>query len=295
MHARRVTEEMIKSIPDHSSQVCSKLFMENLYLKHPYGKNQLGSVEQVHALKRDQLKKLHQMWVHPENMSLSISGGISVDEVRDFLESLDQGLATLSGNKSFLFKNEISAEPKLTAPRWAHADYKREQTHIIVGGLGLSMFDQDRYAYRVLQNILGGQSGRLFIELREKKSMAYTVSPMCMEGLEPGYVGTYIACAPQKKDEAIQGIRTVLETLAEEGPTAAEMTRSKNYYLGQRAMDMQSTWSLASNFGLELLYRGKVNTESAIRKEIEKVTAKNVQKICEHYLVKSPMITVTVG
>jgi zinc protease len=291
-HAKRVTEEMIKSIPDHSSQVCSKLFMENLFVNHPYGKHQLGTLEQMHSLESKHLKELHDLFVNPKNMSLSIVGGVTRDEMETFLNQVDQ---ELSKRKSTYTMKPLSSESPLTAPRWANASFNREQTHIMMGGTGLSMFDDERYALRILQNILGGQSGRLFIELREKKSMAYTVSPMSMEGLEAGYVGTYIACAPQKADEAVAGMKQVIETLVKKGPTKAEMLRAKNYYLGQRAMDLQSTWSLAAGFGLELLYRDRVLLESEIRKEIERVNEKHVQKIGEKLLVASPMLTVTVG
>lgn len=291
-HAKLVTVEAIKSIPDHSSQVCSKLFMENLFVHHPYGKHQLGTIEQVQALTTSDLKTLHAKWVNPKNMSLAIVGGVSKNEAEYFIHKM-AGMFPKQANP---FKQELLLpEEKLRAPRWAHADFKREQTHIMVGGFGLSMSDEDRYALRLMQNILGGQSGRLFIELREKRSMAYTVSPLSMEGIETGYVGTYIACSPEKKDAALVGMRNVLENLVKKGPTPAEMIRAKNYYLGQRAMDLQSSWSLASSFGLELLYRDRVILEGEIRKKTEAVTAKHVQKIGEKLYLASPMLTVTVG
>jgi len=118
---------------------------------------------------------------------------------------------------------------------------------------------------------------------------------MSMEGIETGYVGTYIACAPNKKDEAIKGMRTVLEELAKKGPTAKEMERAKNYYLGQRAMDLQSSWSIASSFGLELLYKDQVTLESDVRKRILKVNAKAVQKVCERLYLNAPQVTVVVS
>ena len=245
-------------------------------------------------MKRESLRDLHQRWITPSNMAFSVVGGISPEEFQIFLEKLNTGLSAFSGKNNFKAPT-IEPEHKLTAPRWGAANYNREQTHILVGGLGLSMFDESRYALRIAQNILGGQSGRLFIELREKRSMAYTVSPMNMEGLEPGYVGTYIACSPQKSKEAIEGIHTVLSHLADKGPTSHEMIRAKNYYLGQRAMDLQSTWALASSYGLELLYRGKVLTETEIRKEIERITPKSVQKMIDTLLLKAPQVTITVG
>ncbi len=292
-HSKRVTEDSIKSIPDHSSQVCSKLFMENLFPNHPYGRHVLGSLESLTEVKREHLVSLHQEWVNPKNMTLTLVGGISRDDFQEWLSELDQKLSLRKGDD---YKTtSVQSEHALHAPRWANASFDREQTHIMMGGHGLSMFDQDRYALKILQNILGGQSGRLFIELREKKSLAYSVSPMSMEGIEPGYVGTYIACAPHKKDEAIEGMKNVLETLIKKGPSQAELERAKNYYLGQRAMDLQSSWSLSSSFGLELLYRDRVILESEIRKEIEKVTAKQVQKIGEKLFLNKPHLTVVVS
>jgi zinc protease len=292
-HVKRVTEDAIKSIPDHSSQVCSKLFMENLFQHHPYGKHLLGTQENLALTTREHLVELHNEWINPKNMTLSLVGGIPKDEFQEWLNELDAKLALRKGPA--LKEQKIASEQALHAPRWAYANYSREQTHIMMGGLGLSMFDPDRYALKIFQNILGGQSGRLFIELREKRSMAYSVAPLGMEGIEPGYVGTYIACAPQKKDEAIEGMKTVLENLIKKGPTKAELVRAKNYYLGQRAMDLQSTWSLASSFGLELLYRDRVILESEIRKEIEKVSMKQVQKIGEKLFLNNPHLTVVVS
>ncbi len=291
-HAKRVTEEAIKSIPDHSSQVCSKLFMENLFGDHPYGKLQLGSLEQVVGLSSKDLQTLHNTFVNPKNMVLSIVGGVPREEVEEWLTRIDQSLSKV---KSRFNQGLIPVPETLKAPRWANAHFEREQTHIMVGGLGLSMYNEDRYALKILQNILGGQSGRLFIELREKRSMAYSVAPISMEGLETGYVGTYIACAPTKKDEAIKGMRTVIEDLVKKGPSAKEMERAKNYHLGQRAMDLQSTWSLCSSFGLELLYRDDLIPESEIRKKILKVTPKQVQKIGEALLLNAPQLTVVVS
>jgi zinc protease len=291
-HAKRVICEQIKSIPDHSSQVCSGLFMENLFGNHPYSVHPFGSIEQVDGLNRDSILKLHSTFVNPGNLVISVAGGISREELDEWLNDLD---ARASALQSRFRQGLIDPPSPLKAPRWAGADFGREQTHIMVGGLGLSMYQADRHALRILQNILGGQSGRLFIELREKRSMAYSVSPISMEGLETGYAGTYIACAPDKKDDAIAEIRKVLETMAKKGPTRAEMERAKNYYLGQRAMDLQATWSLASNHGLELLFRNSLTPEKEVRKYIERVSAEKVRLVCKALLLDAPQVTVVVS
>jgi zinc protease len=291
-HAKRVIEEQIKSIPDHSSQVCSKLFMENLFGSHPYSIHPYGSVEQVQKLSRSNIQQLHSTFINPRNMVLSIVGGVSREDLEIWLSNLDQHM---KARESAFHQGLIHPPEALKGPRWAGASFGREQTHIMVGGTGVSMYQPERHALRILQNILGGQSGRLFIELREKRSMAYSVSPISMEGLETGYAGTYIACAPDKKDEAIAEIRRVIETMAKQGPTSSEMERAKNYYLGQRAMDLQASWSLASNHGLELLFRDSISAEKDVRKSIERVSASQVRSICRRLLLDAPQVTVVVS
>ena len=142
--------------------------------------------------------------------------------------------------------------------------------------------------------MLGGQSGRLFIELREKKSLAYTVAPGELRRLERGYVGTYIACSPGKREEA-QRYPQVLERLAAKGPTAAEMNRAKEFYLGRRAMDMQSDSAIASHYGLESPLRSPASCGKQLVQKIQAISAREIQKACRQYLVEPHMVTSVVG
>ena len=135
----------------------------------------------------------------------------------------------------------------------------------------------------------------MFIELREKKSLAYTVSPVNTEGVERGYMGTYIASAPNKKDEAIAGIRAVLEKLAQKGPTPAEVKRAQQFYLGRRAMDLQGDSSMAAHYGLEAVYEIPHMSENDLIQKIEKISSRQIQEVCRKYLVEPSMVTSVVG
>jgi zinc protease len=121
--------------------------------------------------------------------------------------------------------------------------------------------------------------------------MAYSVAPISMEGIERGYIGTYIGCSPAKKDEAIAGIRKVLEDLAAKGPTESEMRRAKEYYLGRRAMDLQGDSSIAGYYALEQVYDLPIRSEAEIVKSIEAVTAKQVKDFVRKYFVENKTVT----
>lgn len=295
-HSRRVAEDAVRGIEDHTSQLCSKLFLETLFENHPYGKLTTGSLESLAAVRSDKLQAFHRNWVRPDRMVLAVSGSIKRTALDQWVNELEKQARNSSrGLASSPALPVIVDEPTLKAPRWVEKSLGREQTHILVGGLGSKIFAEDRHALRLMQTILGGQSGRLFIELREKKSLAYTVAPMSFEGLERGYVGTYIACSPNKREESIAGIRTVLEGLAKKGPTAAEMERAKEYYLGRRAMDLQSDSALAAHYGLETLYGIPLLTEEAIVKRIRSISAKEIREVCTKYLIEPHQVTAVVG
>lgn len=290
-HSKRVTEDAIKGIEDHSSQICSKLFLETLFESHPYGRITLGSIDSLKVIDSEVLQGFYRKWVTPSSLTLAVSGAVREDEVVKWALALDQ---RLSARKARTIET-VAEESVLKAPRWVERNLGREQVHILVGGLGMKVDSPERHAYRLLQTILGGQSGRLFIELREKKSLAYTVSPVSFEGVEPGYVGTYIACARDKRDEAIKGIGVVLETLASRGPTSQEIERAKEFLLGRRAMELQSDSSLAAYFGLQKLYGLEIRDNDELRALLDRITAKEIQGVCRRYLVEPFHVTSVVG
>ncbi len=295
-HARRIAEDSVRSIEDHTSQLCSKLFLETLFEKHPYGKMSHGSLDSLKTIDSAKLRAFHRGWVQPERLVLSVSGNVKRNALEAWVHELDQRLKSFKQTASGLVLPEkLEDEAPLQAPRWVERTLGREQAHIMVGGLGTRITADDRHAMRILQTLLGGQSGRLFIELREKKSLAYTVSPVSFEGIERGYCGTYIACAPQKKQEAIDGMRKVLEDLLRKPPTAQEMNRAKEFYLGRRAMDLQSDSSLSTHFGLESLYQIPYLSELQLTKKIRAITAKDLQKVCRKYWVEPFQVTCQVG
>ncbi|MCM2324025.1 MAG: insulinase family protein, partial [Oligoflexia bacterium] len=295
-HTRRVVEDQIRGIEDHSSQLCSKLFLETLFENHPYGRITSGSLESVKAIHSAKLAQFHRDWLRPERLVISISGAIQRPMLELWLRELEEGVRVAVENRRAAdLPLTLPDEPELKGPRWVERSLGREQLHILVGGLGTKVFAEDRFALRLLQTLLGGQSGRLFIELREKKSLAYSVAPISFEGLERGYVGTYIACAPQKKEEALAGIRSVLENLVAKGPTPAEMARAKEFLLGRRAMDLQSDSALAAHHGLETLYGIPLTDEAALIKRIKAISAKDIRDICRKYLVEPHHVTAVVG
>lgn len=290
-HSIRLGKDLLQNMYNHSEQLCSKLFAESLFETHPYGRLSLGSEASLSQLKASDFSTLHRNWIRPERLVVSVSGNVSEAEVKEFAESIEKHSFDPAG----AFSEQIEAEAPLLGPRWAERKMDREQLHIITGGLGTTLSSKDRYALRLLENIMGGQSGRLFVELREKKGLAYSVAPISSDGIEAGYVGNYIGCSPSKREESLKGIQKVYEDFARKGPTEKEMKAARESYVGSFAMDLQSESALAGHYGLMTLYGLGFQNSDQIRKRVERVSAEQVRKVCQKYFVDRHLVTSIVG
>ncbi len=289
-NAVRIAEEQIRSIEDHTSQVVSRLFYETLYETHPYGRSILGKLETLKSLQPSALRALHQKWIRPDRMAVSISGPIAAQDFQKFLARLD---ASFGPGKTDDVKP--SHPIALQGPRWVKRKLGREQVHVMVGGLGCDFTSQDRLSLQLLATMLGGQGGRLFVELREKRSLAYSVSPVLVEGVDRGTVGTYIASAPAKVSEAIKGIQAVWEGLLSRPPSAREMERARQYYLGHRLMELQTDEALSNHYAQQTLFNLPFKSVDQIAAELRSISVGKLKTMVERYWLKPFHVEVQVG
>jgi zinc protease len=145
--------------------------------------------------------------------------------------------------------------------------------------------------------VLGGQSGRLFAELRDKQGLVYRVSAHSVEGVDPGFVAVYLSCAPDKLDAAVAGVRGELDrvrTASAGGITADELERAKSYLVGSHQIAMQRRSAVANAIAYHEAYglgwRNWAGYDDAIRA----VTVDQVRAAAQKYLDPDRAITATV-
>jgi zinc protease len=125
---------------------------------------------------------------------------------------------------------------------------------MVLGFRGTTVDDPDRHVLEVISQLLAGQGGRLFLELRDRKSLAYSVSALNVEGVAPGHFAVYIATAPEKLDAARRGILEQLERLVQDLPSEAELTQTKRNLTGNFVIDQQRCAARAAHIALDGLY-----------------------------------------
>ena len=174
---------------------------------------------------------------------------------------------------------EIPAPTPRTDPRTVEAP--AAQAQVLVAYLGPSSTDADYAAVRVLTAVLGGgMSSRLFIELRERRGLAYSVSALSSYRTGPGYLLTYLGTAPANATTAVSGVLGEIARVRAEPVSEREVERAKasdiavgalKYFMlrynpqTEIAFDFDESISLEGNSGPYLLYTF-VRTQSVLNK-----------------------------
>lgn len=264
---------------DRLSQRAFHLFQRTLFKTHPYRMPTGGERESVEAFNVDSIIDHHERLIRSDNLVLGVAGDVDPDAVA---HALSVRLASLSSERF----EEIKAEPEAapSAPRFAEETADRAQAHLIIGYQGVSVSDPDRFALELLSQILTGQSGRLFLELRDKQSLAYSVSAMNVEGVAPGFFSVYIASAPEKVDQGRAGILAELDRLVQVPVGDDELNRAKRYLTGNHAIDRQRAAARAAHLSLDARYGIGIDAELLYSERVEALTRDDILAVAQRIL-----------
>jgi zinc protease len=144
--------------------------------------------------------------------------------------------------------------------------------------------DRDRYAITVTSAILSGLAGRLFDELREKRSLAYTVAAFPWLRRRAGAMLAYIATSPKRENEAREAMLTELGRLGRDGVGAAELSRARNYAAGLAEIRRQSGAGVASEILSSWLY-GVIDEFVLAPEQLRAVSADDVVRVASEVFV----------
>jgi zinc protease len=277
---------------DNPTQVAFRLFSEALYTTHPYHRDALGTDATISKLDRAKLLAFYRDRYPISALTLAVVGDVDVDDV------------VARATKRFGAANKQSAAlPKVDPPKFDNRSAEdrevyryldRAQAHLVIGFPGATIDAKDRFALEVLIAVLGGQSGRLFSELRDKRALVYRVSAHSVEGVDPGFVAVYLSCSPDKLDEAVSAVRQQLALVVKDGITSEELERARSYLIGSHQIAMQRRSAIANAIAYHEAYGLGWKTWAAYDDAIRAVTLGDVAAAAQSYLNADREITATV-
>jgi len=241
----KAMQEHVNLRRDNPAQLCILNFMKEMFGDHPYGRDPYGNEEAIAKLTQAMVRD-----IYGQRTGLTIVASGALDP-HDFKNQVEDGLgrAKVVSGKNTLFPIKFPKSEKRI-----FLESAKQQSHIVCGFPGLTLKDPTRYTLQVMQAILAGQGGRLFIELRDKASLAYSVSPMRMEGLEGGYFGAYIGCSPEKSKTALKMMFEEFDKLINHQVPAEELARAQRYLVGKHDIELQKNSNITSAILFDYIY-----------------------------------------
>ncbi|HEU4612720.1 MAG TPA: pitrilysin family protein, partial [Kofleriaceae bacterium] len=269
-----------------------RLFSEALYGAHPYARDVLGTPSSVGNLDRKSLAAFYREHYPVSALTLAIVGDVDVDDV----------IARVT--KRFASIRRTQPVPvRVAAPRFdgrsaeereVYRFRERAQAHLVIGFPGATVDAKDRFALEVLVAVLGGQSGRLFGELRDRQGLVYRVSAHSVEGVDPGFVAVYLSCAPDKLEAAVASVRGELARVRDQGITDEELARAQSYLIGSHQIAVQRRSAVANAIAYHEAYGLGWRSWTSYDDAIRAVTVDDVAAAARTYLRDDRAITATV-
>jgi zinc protease len=239
----------------------------------------LGEADSVAGFTRDDLMAHGEQLLCPDRAAIAVVGDVDPDVIGRLIEDrLGAMQSTEPGRSGFSMPPE---EARGVGIRESELIKDRAQAHLVIGFRGLTLGDPDRFALELISQMLAGQGGRLFLELRDRQSLAYTVSATSIEGLAPGYFALYIATAPEKLDRARAGIFEEIDRLVSVAPSSQELQHAIRYGTGSFAIDSQRSHSRAAHIALDSVYGLGADHTASYPEAIAQVTPEDILRVAQ--------------
>jgi zinc protease len=242
---RRELLEDIGARAASPSHLAFRLFVERLYHKHPYRLDPLGSPRSLQRITAGEVRDFYRRHYPPGALTISVVGDVDPEAVTRQLRRRLAGLEPAPPAAVEVARESFAGRP--AASREVYGQVPRAQAHLVVGFPGATIDDPDRLALEALAAVLGGQGGRLFVELRERRGLAYRVGAHSQEGADPGYFAVVVTCHPDRAAAVLAEIRSIVGALKSRPLAAAELARAVRYLAGAHRGALERRGALAAS------------------------------------------------
>jgi predicted Zn-dependent peptidase len=284
-----IIEELKMSIDSPQSRV-DTLIDEVVWPNQALGRDVAGTKETVSIFNREiMLDYLPRLYL-PSNTVVSVTGDISHEEVVASVSKLmgdwPDGVST----------SWFPAENTQESPRMRGETRKTEQVHFCLALRGLDNMHPDRFALDLLNVILGeGMSSRLFLELRERRGLAYDVHSHVSYYRDSGSLSVYAGVDPKKLESAIDAIIREIVRLLDEPVPEVELVKAKEMGKGRLMLRMEDTRSVAGWMGGQELLTNQILTLDEVIEKVNAVTTEDMRNLARKLFLTSKINFALVG
>ncbi len=272
--------------------ISNAVYNRVLYGEHPYSKNLSGDEQTVKTIKRDDLVNFYESVYRPNNSTLIIVGDISRNTLLPKLEKAFAGWKegeVSDGeipNVAPMDKTGIYLVDKPGAP----------QSVVSIGQVGVSRDNPDFFAVQIMNSILGGSGGRLYMNLRETKGYTYGASSnfQFRRGAGPFTAGANVQTSVTKESvqeflKELNGIRGAIPV------TQKELDAHKQRLIRLYPAGFETVGQISNQLSNLVVYGLPDSYFNEYIAKVGAVRIEDVNRAANKYLDPSKMAIVIVG
>jgi predicted Zn-dependent peptidase len=287
---RGVIIEEINMNLDSPSDWVHVLATELLWPDHPLGRDQAGTKATVSEITRKMVQDYLHRHYQPANAVLAVAGNI---EHEDAVSQAATQLAAWMQTSEHSYA-PMGVEQDKARVRLEHRP--TQQAHLALVLPGISRFDEDKYDLSLLNTVLGqGMSSRLFLEVREKRGLAYSVYSYVSPYLDAGLVGIYAGVDADRIDAALGAILEQLDRMRQEPISEGELQNAKEFTKGRLQLQMEDSFAVASWVGRQETLEERVLTVDEVLEKIDAVTGDKIEKVAQRLFQQDKLNLAVVG
>lgn len=266
---------------------------ETIFPDHPLGCSREAALKAINNFTRKDLLDHWEKNYRSGSSVLVICGDKKkLGKIKDLAEENFGSLR--SGNREEL--NPVSRE---TAGQVKIIERKMSQANIGLGGRSFPLTDSRVYPGRLLDIIFGHSfSSRLFMEIREKRKLAYAVFSGIDFYQDAGVFNVYAGVDRKRLAEALAAILAEMEKVGgkgSEGISEKELVKAKSFLRGKTLVLMDDPSAQAAFFAKRFLFDHEVVEPEEILKRYEKVNKDELVAIARELFKKEKINFVVMG
>lgn len=278
---------------DNPQMHIEDLLEETLFPGSTLGWNIAGPREVIRKVTREQLIAYRDAYYIPSRLTVVVAGKIH-----------PRALSLLQKTFGAVTQPEVPRDkpfepftlPKMLPSPLAFQKKQTEQVQMGMAFYGMGLGDDDRFAASLLGTILGGSmSSRLFVEVRERRGLCYSISASHQALEDVGIFSILSGLDRARLPEAVQTIFTELQKVRDKGVSVAEVRRAKDHLRGKLTLAFEDSSVQADWYGKQWMFRGQLETPDARLRKLERVTPAHIQRVAQTLFRPERMASAVIG
>ena len=286
---KEVVIEEINLYRDSPAELIYDEFEERFFGPHPLAHNILGSKKNVRRFTSQMLADRMRCRNTPDKMVISVVGNIEFKRLVSLCEKYFD-VPSVTPQPSTPNLQSPTLTPQM-APFSATVNKHTHQVHMLVGGPAPTIFDNQKTAFTLLNNILGGpaMNSRLNVAVREKEGFCYTIESQFVPFTDAGIFYIYAGVDGDASERATELILEQLRLLREVPLTPHQLHAAQVQFIGQMAITNDSGLNEMQSIGKAYLNFDHVDTLEEMNRDILDLTPQELQDVAQQYLCEDTL------